>query len=266
MATGARVESIEVLRRFRAALWKFAEAANLALGDAEGEVQRMVVWLETEQQTFWNHQVRSRTEAVTAAKEKVRSKKLFKDSSGRAQSAVDEEKALMVAQRRLEEAQQKLENTRKWARRLQRELHNYKGGVQPLATLVAVDIPTAVSTLDKLSGSLDKYVAAEPVTAGSTIEAAPAAAGGFGGEGDASMSRGDTPTGEPVAPAQPPAGFPQVAAPQAVLATAGPDGSPSFTVFATLEEAEQAAANRAAEAGAPVRLYDATGRVVKEIT
>ena len=77
MATGARVESIEVLRRFRAALWKFAEAANLALGDAEGEVQRMVVWLETEQQTFWNHQVRSRTEAVTAAKEKVRSKKLF---------------------------------------------------------------------------------------------------------------------------------------------------------------------------------------------
>src|SRR5689334_3465597 len=212
MAEGARVDSIEVLRRFRAALWKFAESANLALGDAESELQRTLVWLETEQQTYWNHQVRQRTEAVTAAKDKVRQKKLFKDSSGRVQSAVDEEKALAVAQRKLEEAQHKLEATRKWARRLQRELHNYKGGVQPLATVVAVDVPAAVSTLDKLSGALDKYVAAEPALAGSTTEAAPAGAGVFGGEGGPSMGRGETAAMEP--PAELPPGFPQVAAPQ----------------------------------------------------
>src|SRR3954468_1309867 len=217
MAEGARVDSIEVLRRFRAALWKFAESANLALGDAESELQRTLVWLETEQQTYWTHQVRTRSEAVTAAKDKVRQKQLFKDATGRVQSAVDEQKALAIAQRRLAEAQQKFENTRKWARRLQRELHNYKGGVQPLATFIAVDVPAAVATLDKLSGALGRYVAAQPATVGSTAEAAPASAGPSGGEGAPSMARGDTETIEQPTPS-PPVGFPSISTPQVALA------------------------------------------------
>lgn len=265
MAEGARVDSIEVLRRFRAALWKFAESANLALGDAESELQRTLVWLETEQQTYWTHQVRNRSEAVTAAKDKVRQKQLFKDATGREQSAVDEQKALAVAQRRLAEAQQKLENTRKWARRLQRELHNYKGGVQPLATFVAVDIPAAVATLDKLSGALNRYVAAQPAVAGSTAEAAPAAVGASGVDAGPSMARGDTEAIEPPAPPTPPAGFPAMVPPQVALATEGSDGVVAFAVYATVAEAEQAASGAGAAAAAPRRLYDAGGRVVREI-
>src|SRR5687768_5439599 len=189
MPEGARVESVDALRSFRAALVKFAETANVALGDAESELQRTLVWLETEQDTFWQHQVRKWTEAVAAAKDKVRQKKLFKDSSGRFPSAVDEEKHLAVCLRRLEEAQQKHANTRKWARRLQRELHNYKGGVGQLATNVAHDIPVAIARLDKMGGILDAYVslAARP---GSAEPAAPILGQAAGDAG--SMGRGDT--------------------------------------------------------------------------
>ena len=225
----------------------------------------MVVWLETEQQTFWNYQVRSRTEAVTAAKEKVRSKKLFKDSSGRAQSAVDEEKATDGGPAAAgKEKQQKLENTRKWARRLQRELHNYKGGVQPLATLVAVDIPTAVSTLDKLSGSLDKYVAAEPVTAGSTIEAAPAAAGG-------SAERG---TRRCPAATPRPGSRSRRAAAGGIPAGRRPAGRPRHRGAGRRTHVHRVRDRRGGGASrrqpgrrgqCAVQLYDATGRVLKEI-
>src|SRR5258706_7459934 len=141
--TGARVDSIEALKHFRIALWKFAETANVALGDAEGELQRTVKGLQGEQQQFWQTQIRKRHETVTRCQDAVRQKKLFKDSTGRPQSAVDEEKALAIAKKRLEEAEQKLVNTKRHSAKLQRELHLYKGGVQRFQTAVSADIPTA---------------------------------------------------------------------------------------------------------------------------
>ena len=65
---------------------KFAEGACVALGDAESEIQRTQIWLETEQRSHWHNQVRVRTEKVTRAKEALRMKKLYKDATGSRQS------------------------------------------------------------------------------------------------------------------------------------------------------------------------------------
>lgn len=157
----ARVDSFDALNLFRAALWKFQEAATIALGDAESELHRIQMWLETEQQSFWQGQIRKRQEIVSRCKEAVRMKKVFKDSSGRQQSAVDEEKALQLAMRRLEEAEQKLAYTRKWARVLQKEIEMYKGGVARFATDVQGEIPAAAAHLEKLLTKLDAYVNAQ---------------------------------------------------------------------------------------------------------
>src|SRR3712207_6247238 len=108
MSEAARVDSIDALRRFRAAMIKFCDAANVALGDAEADMSRMQNWLENEQASHWQSQVRKRTEIVSKAKDAVRQKKIFKDATGRQQSALDEEKALKIAQARLEEAERKL--------------------------------------------------------------------------------------------------------------------------------------------------------------
>lgn len=171
MAEGARVESIEALGRFRIAMIKFAETLDVALADAEGELTRTGVWLETEQLAYWQTQLRHRHEAVEKAREAVRMKKLFKDSSGRTPSAVEEEKALKVAQRRLEEAEQKLAATRKYIKVLQREFQLYKGGVQKLSTTLADAIPTGVATLGGFVDQLQRYVGFGPSTVAS--EAAP---------------------------------------------------------------------------------------------
>src|SRR5690348_17267468 len=110
----ARVDSFDALNLFKAALWKFQESATIAPGDAESELHRIQRRLETEQQSFWQVQIRKRQEVVSRCKEAVRLRKVFKDSSGRQQSAVDEEKALQIAMRRLEGAEPKLAYTRKW--------------------------------------------------------------------------------------------------------------------------------------------------------
>jgi hypothetical protein len=190
MAEGARVESIEALGRFRNAMIKFAEAVDVALADAEGELSRTSVWLETEQLAFWQTQLRHRHEAVEKAKEAVRMKKLFKDASGRTPSAVEEEKALKLAQRRLEEAEQKLSATRKYAKVLQREFQLYKGGVQRLSTTLADAIPTGVATLSRFVDQLHRYVGFGPATAGSEAAPVDAATSGSGAEtGGDSMAR-----------------------------------------------------------------------------
>ena len=180
----ARVESLDALTLFKAALWKFQEAATIALGDAESELHRVQMWLETEQQSFWQMQIRKRQEIVTRCKEAVRMKTIFKDATGRQQSAIDEQKALQAALRRLEEAEQKLANTRKWARVLQKEVELYKGAVARFAGDVQGEIPAAAAHLDSLLSKLDAYMS---VQAGSTGDAS---AESVAPTGEPSMARG----------------------------------------------------------------------------
>ena len=154
----ARVESIDAIRNFKRALFKFAEAANASLTDAEAEMGDMYRWLETEQRTYWSNNVRKSTELVSRCEDALRQKRIFKDSSGRTPSAVDEEKALAKAKRMKEIAEEKLEHVRRYAPKLQREIMLYKGQVTRFGTFVASDIPVAAAKLDKMADSLEAYV------------------------------------------------------------------------------------------------------------
>ena len=159
MSGFARIDSVDSLRQFRAVLVKFAEHAQVALGDAEGEMARVLVWLETEASTYWSGQIRKRHDPVEKCKEAVRQKKLFKSPTGNTQSAVEEEKELRAAMKKEEEAMEKLKNVRRYIPRLQKEISIYKGGVQRLTTTVSADIPLAISRLDKMAQALDAYAA-----------------------------------------------------------------------------------------------------------
>jgi hypothetical protein len=188
MAVGAKVGSFDALRAFRAALYKFAETCDTALTDADGEMQRVMGWLERDQQTYWQFQMRKRQEDVMRCKEAVRMKKLFKSADGRPGSAVDEEKALVVAMRRLARGEQKFKAVMSHSRKLPKEILLYKGQVQRLATALQSDVPTAGAQLSRIVAMLEAYAAVS----------APSGAGGPGSGklvtsavgSDLSMSRG----------------------------------------------------------------------------
>src|SRR5688500_2920655 len=182
MSTSANIDSFDAIKSFRAALIKFASAAGSSLTEAEAEMMRTLNWLDREQTTYWQNQIRKRQEFVSRCKEAVRQKKVFKDATGRTPSAIDEEKALQKALKHLDDAEQKLAMCRKWKGRLQKEIDLYKGSVQGFATAIESDVPTAVATLDKALKKLEAYVAlAAP-------ELAPAPAPS---ESDVSMARSD---------------------------------------------------------------------------
>jgi len=158
MSRGARVDSIDAIRYFRAALVKFQESANSAITDAESEMHQAHTWLEGEQRQHWQREIRQRQELVARCKEAVRMKKLFKDSTGGRASAVDEEKAQKVAERKLQEAEEKANNVKRHIMKLPKEVQTYKGSVQRFATNVQQDIPIALAHLNEMVAKLDEYV------------------------------------------------------------------------------------------------------------
>jgi hypothetical protein len=175
MGEHARVDNVDALKIFRAALFKFAEEANNALGDAEGEMHRTLNWLENEQIQHWTNQIRKRHEDLNKAKEALRMKTAFKDATGSQQSAVEEQKAVNLAKRRMEEAEQKLVLTKQHSRKLQKEIQLYRGAVQRFSTTLSSDIPIAASKLEQAVIKLEAYVALNapeavsmPVSASST--------------------------------------------------------------------------------------------------
>jgi hypothetical protein len=198
MSEGAKVESIDAIRQLRVALIKFAETANVALSDAESDATRTLIWLEHEQVRFWTDQLRKRRTMVERCQEALRMKKLYRDSSGRMPSAVDEEKALRLAVARYEEAERKHAATKKAVGVLTREMMLYKGSVQRMSTAAAADVPNAVAMLAGMLSQLNEYVNLQAPTDAAS-QAPP-------GEAGPSVARPvDEPADEVSPPTKPPA-------------------------------------------------------------
>ena len=92
----------------------------------------------------------------------MRHKRIFKDASGRTPQAADEEKAVRLAQQRLLEAEEKLQNVKKYARVLQKEIQTYQGSVQRFLTTIQSEVPNAIATLGKWNQTLEEYVTLKP--------------------------------------------------------------------------------------------------------
>lgn len=256
MAEVARIHNLEALKNLKHALWKFQETVNVALTDAESDMQRTSIWLETEQRTYWTAQLRKRHEAVEKAKQAVREKQLYKDATGHRSSAVDEMKVLQAAQRSLVEAEHKVAAVKKYIPKMQKETQTFRGGVQRFASSVQVDLPIAVDKLDQMLAKLEAYVSlgsgGAPDLAASTADVS------RGGSVD--PSGGMTRPTDAIVPMAPlvPEYFPEIDAPQVALTyvermTGEPrtpdgdvptDGVAAFVVFPTAEAARHHAAEK----------------------
>ena len=158
MTQGANVDDIDIFRTMKVAVIRFKQAAETTLMNADAQVTRTLSWLENEQTTYWQGQIRKRTEVVGRAKEAVRMKKIFKDSSGRTPNAAQEEKILHNALAALAEAEAKLAATKRYIPKLQKEIEVFRGSVNALGNTLTADLPKAIAMLERLSQNMEEYV------------------------------------------------------------------------------------------------------------
>jgi len=153
----ADVRSIDVIDRFRATLVGFVDAGKAALLEAESDLDRTILWLDRDRVPHWNRQIRKRQELLTRAKSELYRKQMQSSAKGGRAGDSDERKNLQRAERRLEEARARLQATRSWMRRLERERTLYKAAISPLASALDHELPSAVALLRKMSENLEAY-------------------------------------------------------------------------------------------------------------
>jgi hypothetical protein len=156
MSTGANVQSSEAIEAVRGSLGVFAEQVGDALTELDGEMRRVLEWLEHDRPRHWKTQVRIAHDQLHEAQQALHRCLMF-PIGGERPSCYEERAALKKAQARLAYCEKKLESVRHWQREVQHELFEYEGRISQLVRAVEVDVPQAIGVLSKALRHVEEY-------------------------------------------------------------------------------------------------------------
>jgi hypothetical protein len=158
MGEQIKVADVETIERFRASLLVASETFGLALEEAEGEIERTLAWVESEQPDFWRKRIRKVQDEVVMCKSALFRKQEIKATADARPSVVDEKKALDRAMKRLEYAEHKLRNTKRWSTELPRQSVIFKGALSGMHTVLDRDVPRVNAMLKRMTEHLEAYL------------------------------------------------------------------------------------------------------------
>lgn len=160
MSSQAEAHSIEALKDFRTALALYGEDTLAALGAAEAEVRRTMLWLQQDRPFYWQEQIKRRRERVASARADLFRLRLQKSPEHHPSMAEPKER-LRLAEASLQDAEKRLVLVRKWQPALQQAILEYHGSVQRLKDMAASDVPHAVNLLGRIVDALEAYIRVE---------------------------------------------------------------------------------------------------------
>jgi hypothetical protein len=160
----ARIDSIDAIKQLRDFLCIVAKNLSSAVDEADFEMQDTLNWVKQDRFAHWKNEERARNEQLVKAKLALKAKQGMERMIGGHDSCIDEKKALTIAQRRFEEAQEKVKKIRTWIPRLEKECFDCRAALQGLSNFVRIDLPNRRVQLDDMICSLESYTqAAAPV-------------------------------------------------------------------------------------------------------
>lgn len=158
MADQAHISDLDAIESFRSALVVFVSKTRQALESAQDAVKKTRGWLQTEQPQHWMAQIRQRQKKLDQAQAELMSARFseFVDSPTVQQMAVRK------CRQALEEAQQKLERTKTWAREYDRAVAPITRKLEGLRDYLDNDLARAVAHLGEVQKILTAYAEAAP--------------------------------------------------------------------------------------------------------
>lgn len=181
MPQQAQVTALDSLESFRSHLIVYISQARPALEEVTADVLRTRVWIESEQRTRWESELRKRKKALEQAQQALFSARL---GNLRNETAA-ELMAVQRAKRAVDEADAKLHVIKRWTR-------EYEGRVQPLVkqmeklhTLLSNDLVKAAAYLSEAINTLAAYAEIKPASFEEMISAPAPASKETGAAADA---------------------------------------------------------------------------------
>lgn len=156
MADGARVSSVEAVVSLKLGLVQFHEEGGRAVDGILAELGRAVGWLDATR-TAWAQRLREAQERVSQAKQDLARRKMQR-MTGREPDTTEQEKALRMAVRDVEEAEAKLAACRRWAVNLQQALSEHQGPIRRLSGVISGELPDVIAKMEQRIRALEKYL------------------------------------------------------------------------------------------------------------
>jgi uncharacterized protein YpbB len=154
MPVRAKVKSLEEIEAFRSSLVTYVSQARAALEEISSEVIRTRVWIEDDQRTNWEHELRRRGRALEEAQAALFSARL---STFTANGISLEQIAVQRARRAVEEANVKLRVLKKWARDFESVVQPQLKQVEKLHTVLSHDMAKGLAELSQIITVLAAY-------------------------------------------------------------------------------------------------------------
>jgi hypothetical protein len=149
----AKVTSVDALDVLRGSLIIFQSKARRALDDATDELRRTRMWLQHEQRTRWENELRKRARALEQAEQELMSAKLssLRDNITFQQNAVRKAKAALA------EAEEKLRHIKKWNQNFDAIADPMAKRLEGLRQFLDFNLPKGITFLVQAARTLDAY-------------------------------------------------------------------------------------------------------------
>lgn len=153
MADQAHVRSVERIEDFRSRLIVYLAKLRPLLEEVGTDLQRMKIWLETDQREHCEREVRRRTRALEEAQQSLLSARMstFREASAFEQAAVHK------ARRAKDEAEEKLRAVKRWARDFEARTQAVGKPLGSMETFIGHDMARAVAWLTERVRQLEAY-------------------------------------------------------------------------------------------------------------
>ena len=144
---------MDAIASFRSNLIVYLSQARPTLEEVSADALRIRMWLENDQRTYWENQVRRRHRQVEEAQAALFSARL----SNLSQPTAAEHMAVHRAKRSLEEAEAKLRRVKQWNREFDSKVEPLVKQMEKLHTVLANDMAQAVIYLAQVVEILNAY-------------------------------------------------------------------------------------------------------------
>src|SRR5277367_2963431 len=153
MASAAQITSVEAIETFRARLVVYLAQMRPLMDEISHEALQARLWLENDQQRFWQDQFRRRYRKLEEARQELFAAKL----SDLQEASALHYMAVQRAQRAVAEAENKLAVIKKWNFEIEDRTAPFTRQIDQLQGFLAQDMSRAVAFLDQVLAALAAY-------------------------------------------------------------------------------------------------------------
>ena len=153
MPERAHVTSVEALESFKTSLILYVSKARPTLEEVSSDIIRIRSWLQNDQRTHWENQIRRRAKELEQAQMALSSARM----STLREASSAEQRTVRKAKQALEEAEAKLKVVKYWNREFDNQVEPLVRQSEKLHTVLANDMLQAIAYLAQIINTLAAY-------------------------------------------------------------------------------------------------------------